>query len=333
MKKHHSFRHLEQLDRDRLHALYGRGHTQKEIADVLGVSPSTVSRELARYGRTTWRYSAAVAQQDADLKRARSKRPGMKIENNPDLKRYVIQELKRLRSPDEIAGRMKRDGQLPRVGKNAIYQWLYSEEGKPYCRYLCTKRSKKRIQRRPVKRSLIPDRISVRERPETPGLLHAEGDLFVSPTRTGSTACGLLVVAKETKLLTGSLLASKKKGIIVPAMQEITKTLAPDTYTLDNGVENVSHGEFGAPAYFCDKGAPWQKPDAEGSIGLIRRWFLPKGTNLSLVPNGTFQSQLHLLNHKYRKSLGYRSSYEAAMEAGIITRVPRISLSRAIAFR
>lgn len=333
MAKREQFRHLTEHDRDRIHALHGHGHAQKDIAKVLGVSPGTISRELSRYERTTWRYSAVRAQEDADWKRMASKRPGMKIEAHPELKRHIIRELKKLRSPDEIAGRMKKLDVVPRVGTNALYKWLYSNEGKPYCRYLCTKRARKRKQGRLGKRTLIPDRIPLKERPDTPGLLHAEGDLFVSPTHTGSTACGLLVVAKETKLLLGRVVESKKHAVIVPAMQAITKTLAPDTYTFDNGIENVPHGAFGAPAYFCDKGAPWQKPDVESSIGLIRRWFLPKGTDLADVPDDLFQAQLHLLNHKYRKSLGYESSYEAALEAGIITKVPRISLAKAIAFR
>jgi IS30 family transposase len=333
MKKREVFRHLTAKDRDRIHALYGYGHEQKTIARVLGVSPATVSRELNRYGRTTWRYSATVAQSDADEKRAHSKRPGMKIEGNSVLKRYIIKELNALRSPDEIAGRMKRDGISPRIGTAAIYKWLYSDAGKPYCRYLCTRRSRKRRQKRAGKKILIPDRISHRDRPESPLLLHAEGDLFVTPMRLREKTCGLLVVVPDAHLLVGSIIPDKTKKIIVPKMRHIADTYAIDTCTFDNGIENISHREFGVDAYFCDRGSPWQKPHVESSIGLIRRWFLPKGTNLANVPDHTFQSQLHLLNHKYRKSLGYRSAYEVALERGIIDHVPRVSLKRAVAFR
>lgn len=82
MKKRDQFKQLDQSGRDRIHALYGYGHNQKDVAKVLGVHPSTISRELARYGRKTWRYNAVRAQTDADLKRAGSKRPGMKIEGD-----------------------------------------------------------------------------------------------------------------------------------------------------------------------------------------------------------------------------------------------------------
>lgn len=333
MKKRAEFRHLNATDRDRIHALYGYGHTKKAIADVLGVHKSTVTRELERYDRKTWRYSAARAQEDAEEKRTHSKCPGMKIAENPDLRRYIIQQLQKLRSPDEIAGRMKRAGAHPRVGTSAIYKWLYSEDGKPYCRYLCTRRSRKKKQSRLGKQVHIPQRISLRDRPDAPGLVHAEGDLFVSPTKTGSKHCGLVVVEKESKLLSGSVVPNKTRGVIVPAMRQVVARLSLDTCTFDNGIENVYHKDFGVNAYFCDKSSPWQKPHVEGSIGLVRRWFLPKGTDLAGIPDDVYQSQLHLLNHKYRRSLGYRSAYEVALERGILKKIPRVSLAKAVAFR
>lgn len=333
MKKRQKFRHLRERDRDRLHALYLYGHKQKDIAEVLGVSPCTISRELARYGRKTWRYSAIQAQKDADFKRTLSKRPGMKIESDSKLKEYVIQELKQLRSPDEIAGRMKKEKMSPRIGTNAIYKWIYSPFGKSYRRYLCTCRDRKKKQSRLKKKELIPDRISFRNKPDEPGMIHAEGDLFVSPYHTHDKTSGLLIVVPETHLLSGELIPNKTKLIVVSAVRHYAKTLSLDTCTFDNGIENVHHREFGVDSYFCDRGSPWQKPHVESSIGLIRRWFLPKGTMLSTITNQTFQSQLHLLNNKYRKSLGYRNAYEVALERGIIKEVPSISLSEAIAFR
>jgi IS30 family transposase len=327
------FRHLSEKDRDRIHALYLFGHQQKDIAEVLRVSPGTISRELKRYDKKTWRYSAKRAQEDAEEKREQSKRPGMKIEANPKLKEHIIRELKALRSPDEIAGRMKREGVLPRVGKNAIYTWLYSDYGKDYTKYLCTKRTRNRKQNRFGKRVHIPNRKSHRIRPVTEGLVHSEGDLFVSPTRLKVKTSGLLVVVPEVHLLEGSIIPNKTCAVVVPAMRAITAGLPLDTCTFDNGSENAQHADFGVDSYFCDPGCPWQKPHVESSIGLIRRWFLPKGTDLSQIPDELFQSQLHLLNHKYRKSLGYRSAYEAAVERGIIKRVPKKSLKEAIAFR
>lgn len=332
MKKIRQFRHLKQKDRDRVHALYGHGHKKKDIAEVLGVHPSTISRELERYGRKTWRYSAERAQQDADKKRLHSKRPGMKIANNQELRSYVISQLKKLRSPDEIAGRMKKMRVIPRVGKNAIYKWLYSDDGKPYCKHLCTRRNKKKKQHRLKGRVHIPGRVSLRERPNGPDLIHTERDLFVSPTKLRVKDSGLLIVVSATKLFSGGLIPDKTSEVVTRETAIHFERIVADTCTADNGSENVGHKDTGIDTYFCDPHSPWQKPHVEGGIGLVRRWFLPKGTDLSTVPKDTFQSQLHLLNHKWRKSLDYKSAYEASMERGIIKRIPRVSLLKAIAF-
>ncbi len=333
MKKREGFRHLTAHDRDRIHALYGHGHNQKDIADVLGVHRGTISRELKRYPHRGWRYSSARAQANAQVKRERSKRPGMKIEANQELRSYIIKQLMRLRSPDEIAGLLKRINTTPRVGTNAIYKWLYSDGGKPYCKYLCTRRSRKKRQKRALKKVLIPDRISLSERPDAPNLIHSERDLFVSPTSLHSKSCGFLIVVPEAKLFAGSILPNRTSDVVTTSAREHYEQVHADTSLADNGIENVKHTEIGVPSYFCDKGSPWQKPHVEGGIGLVRRWFLPKGTDLATIPDDVFQSQLHLLNGKYRKSLGYKSAYEVALDRGIIDRIPKVSLTKAVAFR
>ena len=333
-QKRAPFVHLRERSRDRIHALYGKGHTQKDIADVLGIHPSTISRELKRYDRKTWRYNATRAEADAKEKRSRSKCDGMKIESHPELKARIIRELKEeLRAPDEIAGRMKSEKLPVRIGTNALYKWLYSEYGKPYCKYLCSRRMHKKKQPRLGKRHLIPNRISLRERPTGDMQVHGESDLFVSPTNLHSPTVGHLTVVPKAHLLTGQLIANKKPSVMVLSMKSIQKKVAVTTWTMDNGTENQWHEQFGIPTYFCTKGSPWQKPHVESSIGLVRRWFLPKGTNLAKVPDATFQSILFTLNHKYRKSLGYRSAYEVAMECDIIKKVPSLSKRKAIAFR
>lgn len=332
-QKRASFKHLGGKQRDRIHALYGEGHNQKSVAEVLGVSPSTISRELGRYDRKTWRYSATRAEEDAKEKRTHSKCDGMKIEAHPELKKRVIAELKELRAPDEIAGRMKKEKLPVRVGTNAVYKWLYSEHGKPYCKYLCSRRVHKKKQSRQSKRHLIPNRISLRERPTDEKQVHGESDLFVSPTSLHSKTVGHMTVVPKAHLLTGALIANKSPVTMVASMKKIRRKTAVTTWTMDNGIENRQHEQFGIPTYFCTPGSPWQKPHVESSIGLVRRWFLPKGTDLAKVTDATFQSMLFTMNHKYRKSLGYRSAYEVSMECAIIEKVPRLSRRKAIAFR
>lgn len=304
-----------------------------DIAKTLGRNKGTISRELKRYTNQHNRYNSTTAQKKAKEKRKGSKAIGMKIESNALLKKHIINELKNLRSPDEIAGRMKEEKMSPRVGTNAIYKWLYSENGREYCTYLCSQKVRRRKQSRTKKRHLIPNRISLKERPVGELEVHGESDLFVSPTRYHTSVVGHMTVVPEAHLLTGNLIPNKSPHTMVSSMKRIQDKVKVTTWTLDNGIENIYHEQFGIPSYFCMLGSPWQKPHVESNIGLTRRWFLPKGTDLSKVPDDTFQSMLFVLNHKYRKSLGYKSAYEVALERGIILRVPVLSKNKAVAFR
>lgn len=321
-KRRRSFRHLNQFDRDRIEALFQAGHTQEEIAHVLNVDAGTVSREIQKRTRKNGRYEAAVAQQKANVKRSRSKYQGMKIEKHPELRARIIAELKQLRSPDEIAGRMKKERQSPRVNTNAIYKWLYSVYGQSYCRYLCTRRYRSKKQKQTAKREMIPNRISLTERPKNGE--HAEGDLFVSPIKTGVQRSGALICVPSAQLLLGTMIGNKKPATMAQAIRKIAGSVSIDDLTLDNGIENKEHEQFGLPTYFADPHSPWQKPQVENGIGLLRRWFIPKKTNLLTVSDERLQECLHILNGKYRKSLGYRSAYEVAIERGIIQKIPDI---------
>src|ERR1700689_5212596 len=90
---------LKQKDRDRMEALLDAGETQAEIAKILKVHESTISREKQRK-RKDGRYDAATAQHKAGVERGHSKYQGMKVESNPELKAYIIARLKEKRSPD-----------------------------------------------------------------------------------------------------------------------------------------------------------------------------------------------------------------------------------------
>lgn len=313
MKKK-TYVHLNQFTRDRLEALLRSGVSQKKAAEILKVDKSTVSREVRKRRRKDGRYDADTAQHKAGVLRSNSKYQGMKIEQNPTLKVCIITALKQGRSPDEIAGRMRKERTNPRVDKDAIYKWLYSPFGQQYCKYLCTKKYRRRPQKKKTQRVMIPNRINVSLRPVRG--VHAEGDTFVSPRRAKTTHAVAAVVAE--KFLVLRKVPNLKPAEMQKAVVSISERICFDTLTLDNGIENRLHEKFGVPSYFCDPHSPWQKPRVEGVIGLVRRWFLPKGTNLSEVEQEDLDLYAKILNGKYRKSLGYKSAREVAEESGIL---------------
>jgi transposase, IS30 family len=97
------------------------------IAERIGRSPSTVSREVWRdVSRKPRSYSAVRAHERATV-RARRGRP-RKLEHHPILRTYVYLKLKEEWSPEEIAERLKLDypqDMTMRASHETIYQHLY----------------------------------------------------------------------------------------------------------------------------------------------------------------------------------------------------------------
>ena len=321
MQGRRGWHQLKQQDRDRMEALLDAGETQREIAKILKVHESTVSREKKRE-RRNGRYDAATAQHKAGIERGHSKYQGMKVEGDKDLKAYIIAGLTMKRSPDEIAGRMKREQQPFYASKNAIYKWLYSVYGQRYCPLLCTKRYRKRKQKKRTKRTMIPNRKSIDVRPlgaaNQTRYGHYEGDTIVAPKRAENTESIAIVTERKTKLLMARKIRSLSPHEMTKAMNAFSKMVGMKSVTMDNGIENKGHEAWDADAFFADAHSPWQRPMVENEIGLLRRWHFKKGTDWSLVSEEVLQSAITFLNNKYRKSLGYQSALEVARAHGMI---------------
>jgi len=316
------YHHLTQQDRDRVEAMLRAGHDHREIAQVLKVHPATISREIKKRRRKDGRYDASLAEMKANVRRLRSKHQGMKIEGSAELKAHVIAELRKKRSPDEIAGRMRRDGKTFYASKNAIYHWLYSAYGQQYCQYLCTRRWRKRKQKRKTGRQMIPNRKSIGMRPlgatNKTRYRHFEADTAVAPKRAGNTDAVAFATEMKTRFILGQKIPSLAPGRMAEAMRRFAERVNMASVTIDNGIENRHHEGWGMPGFFADPHAPWQKPLIENSIGLLRRWRFPKGTDWSKVSEADLEEALAYLNNKYRKSLGYESALEAAETHGIM---------------
>ena len=84
--------HLTLEERDRIAQLRFHGADQKEIAEAVGRSPSTISRELRR-NRTDDEYFAAQAQREAE--RRRQERPLVRKMDDPEINETVRAGLRR----------------------------------------------------------------------------------------------------------------------------------------------------------------------------------------------------------------------------------------------
>ena len=151
---------------------------------------------------------------------------------------------------------------------------------------------------------------------------HFEADTIVAPKKAGNTESVAIAAERITKLLVGTKIPSLSPIHMQTAVEYMHSAVDMKSLTMDNGIENRSHEAWNLPVFFADPHAPWQKPLVENTIGLLRKWFMPKGTDFAKIPECLLQQYLFIINHKYRKSLKYKSAYEAALAHGIITAIP-----------
>lgn len=331
MPKHttkRSYRHLDQQDRDRLQSLRDDGVKQKEIARILNVDPATISREIARNRRKyrkkkniknrNARYEAGVANHKAYVRRKYSKYQGKAINEDNNLKTYVVSTLKRHWSPDEISGRMKRDNEPFYASKTAIYAWLRTSIGDRYCQYLYSGRHYPKRRKGVVsKRHMIPHRIGIERRPlgatNRTRYGHFEGDTMVSGKRTGSKVALAVIYERKAKYLDARKISTLAPKRFAESVNEMLVLTNAKTISLDNGIENRTHKQLAVPAFFCDPYSSWQKGGVENGIKMIRK-FLPKAVDLAPYSDDDVKRIIEILNGKPRKSLRYATPKEIMVE-------------------
>src|SRR3989344_4087362 len=282
------YQHLNQGQRDRLQALLDARVKQKEIAKILGVSPSTISREVKRNcrklvtdrGTRDGPYESAIAEHKAYLSRKYAKFQWKKINQDAGLRTYIAERLKQYWGPDEISGHMRKTKQPLYASKTAIYEWLRSNRGQYYCQYLYSGRYRPRKQKKnKTEKTLISNRISIHLRPEVINQNieygHWEGDTIVSAKRTGSKAALSVVYERKAKYIDARKIKNMKPASNNAAIEDMKKEVFMKSLSMDNGIENTKYEELGVPAYFCDPYSSWQKGGVEHANKMIRR-FIPK---------------------------------------------------------
>lgn len=310
---------IKKAERLEIAILLDKKYSYRSIAKALGRSPNTISYEV-KENSVNGIYGPIKAHAKAKQKKRMSKFQWTKIEENQELNKYIIKGLKNHWNPDEISGTMKKENKPFYASKTTIYDWLRSNMGQYYCKYLYSKRYyKKRRKNKKTKRVMIPGRVSIDKRflgaNNRTRYGHWERDAMAS-RKKGS---GSLAVAQERK---SRFITIKKARTMSPTEHnEKTKEMAINmlvkSYTYDNGIENKNHKELGISTFFCDSYSSWQKGGIENANKMIRR-YIPRGTNISKISDGYIQKIVDKINKKPRKILGYMSALEVARANGVL---------------
>lgn len=315
---------LSFAQREEIAVLRAQGQSLRQIGAVIGVSASTVSRELRRNTLPGTQYRATSAQVMA-YQRASRPKPA-KLHTNPVLRARAEADLRKKYSPEQISGRLRR--QFPdqwemQVSPETIYQSLYVQSRGALKRDLAACLRTGRAVRRPCRKAgqrknRIPDMINISERPKevedraVPG--DWEGDLIIG--KGNGSAIGTLVERSTNYTMLIHLPDGYKAEQMRDALTAKIKTLPGalrHSLTWDQGIEMRDWKTVKVDArieiFFCDPHSPWQRGINENTNGLLRQ-YLPKGTDLSVYSETDLDWIAAELNDRPRKRLGFQKPIE-----------------------
>jgi transposase, IS30 family len=309
---------LTKCEREEIEILLAKGYSHHEIGRALDRSHNSISYEIRINGGEEG-YSAQNAHQYATTRRKDTKKEWMKIEHIPDLKTYIIEKLKLHWNPDEISGRMKKEKKPWYASKTAIYEWLWSVYGQQYCIHLYSGRYHKKKHVKKTERVMIPDRVSIAERPlgadNRTRYGHWEDDTIVS--RKGCSGGVSTGCERKSRLVDATKVMSMSTSEHMEVIKKRDGTYKTLSHTMDNGIENKQYQLLGIPTFFCEPYSSWQKGGIENANKMIR-YFFPKGTNFRKISQKKVDEAVSFINNKPRKILGYKTALEVASACGMI---------------
>jgi len=303
-------KHLTLVERECLWRLLKRKRSIAEIAGLLGRHRSTIYRGMAR-NSSAFGYRPEHAQRLHDeRRRACGRRAKL---SNTSLRLYVTERLMKAWSPDQIAGRLRREySNRPEQHLTAqtIYAWLRRSAVR-YSRWL------RHGSPRPEKSGKKPECVRLRGRPDVINHRRRYGDwegdtIIAARHRNGlltllERKSGLVKIEKVRDLRSETAMSACQR-----CLGKLPRSLRRSV-TFDNGSEFSRYvilaEQLRLAVYFADPYSAWQRGANENINGLIRQYF-PKGTDFANVTRRDAKRIEQLLNERPRRRFNYQTPIE-----------------------
>ena len=310
---------LNPEQRYQLSALLKAGHSNGFIASQLGVNKSTVGRELKRNCTSKQRYTPALAQQFAADRQTDKKKHSF---FSTEMKMFIHQQMQKQQwSPEQISGYCKAKN-IAMISHEWIYQYVYKDMkkgGQLYTQLRTQHKRRRKRTHRKDKRGLIPNRVSIHQRPEAVAQKKRFGDWEIDLIEgVNHKSFGLTLVERKSQFAMIVKAPDKQADTI---QTKIINALAPyrelvHTITSDNGKEFANHEyvaqKLNAAYFFADPYSSWQRGLNEYTNKLYRQYF-PKKSNLDNYDIQYFVDITNKLNNRPRKLLGYKTPLQVFM--------------------
>lgn len=282
--------------------------SKKEIAQTIGVSQSTLCRELKRNsGQRGYHYKQAQAKAEDRQRRLQNYR-SLTIEMRNFIRTKMTEEQW---SPAQIVGHLRKNSK-PSVCVETVYEYVRTdkENGADLWKH-CRHQLKHRKKQVSEPSAAVTDKTSIAERPadwdgSTPG--DFEMDTIVG--KDGKGAIVTLVERKTTltmarKLPNGKNAKALAQMVILMLLPYIGKIRS---ITTDNGTEFAEHlliaKRLKAKIFFAHPYCSWEKGCIEYHNKLIRQ-YIPKGTDFDTVTDEMLKEIIIKLNKRPRLKLDF----------------------------
>lgn len=327
-----TYKQLTQEQRYYIFQLNKKDFTQDEIAQEIGVDKSTISREFKR--NTGQRgYRPKQAQRKTTERR---KFASKAIKMTVDIIELIDEKLSEQQwSPEQISGWLLEEKSIA-ISHERIYQHIWDDkrQGGDLYQYLrCQgKKYQKRGSNGKRSRGQIINRVSIDNRPKIVDDKRRVGDWEID-TVIGKGHSGALVTIVERKTLY-TLVArvnGKRADWVTQATIQLLEPFKDRLHsiTADNGKEFAYHEqiskELDTAFYFAHPYSSWERGVNENTNGLIRQYF-PKKTDFKTVTDEEVYNVMEKLNNRPRKSLNFRTPFQAMQKSFSRTGISCVAL-------
>ncbi len=299
------YKHLTSEQRYTISTLLANNLSLTYISKTIGVSVSTVSREIKRNSSKRG-YSYRLAHEYAKIRMERTCNHRIK----EPIRRHAIELLSSKQySPEQISGVFRLQG--IKLSHETIYKWIRADKAAGGSLYLHCRHRLKHKKRIVGTAPYIRDRVSIHERPpQADGSRFGDWEMDTIVGQTGKEVIVTLVERRTNYMLMQRLPAGKQAKGLADA---VIRMLFPfrqyvHTITTDNGCEFAEYKTIAkhlrTTVYFADPYASWQKGTIENTNKLVRQ-YIPKGSSLNEFTDKDIANIQQKLNQRPRKKLHF----------------------------
>ena len=304
-----NYKQLTREQRYQIYALMKAGLYQTQIAEVIGVHKSTISREIQR-NKGLRGYRPKQAHCFAETRRVKTVSTRISLYTWTLVERLLREDW----SPEQASCWLDSECQIT-VSHESIYQFILKDKrqgGNLYLHLRCKKQRRKRYGST-SRRGQLLNRVSIDQRPAIVDARSRIGDWELDTIiGKGHKQALVSITERRTRLTLVAKVKRKSAALVSRSIRRLLEPIASKVFTLtsDNGKEFAKHQEIAAALqasfYFAHPYSSWERGLNENTNGLIRQYF-PKKHDFTTITDKDISMVMNKLNNRPRKCLGFKT--------------------------